>query len=84
MPTQIIPDHLRQQLALVGFQYWSEQDATVEGALSQHPIAPAMNGRDRRLVLPLTCQANGARNWAIPAAGKRSLLSADVAASGCN
>ncbi|MNO88931.1 hypothetical protein D3C76_803990 [compost metagenome] len=61
MPTPIVTDHLGQQLALVGFQCLDKQAAAVEGMLTQHPIAPAMDGRDRRFIHPLTRQLQPAR-----------------------
>ena len=49
----IVAHHLGEQLALIGLQGLGEVAVAVEGVLAQHPIAPAVDGRDRGLVHPL-------------------------------
>ena len=56
MLTPVVAHHFGKQLAVVGFQGLAEQAAAVEGVLAQHALAPAVNGRHRRLVHPLRGQ----------------------------
>ncbi len=52
----VVAHDLGQQLAVIGLQGLAEQAAAVEGMLTQHALAPAMNGGDGRLVHPLRGQ----------------------------
>ena len=54
--TPVIPHRLGAQFRKVGFELLFEQAAAIEGVFTQHPVAPAMNGRHRRLVHPFRSQ----------------------------
>ena len=49
----VIAHHLPQQFTVVGFETLGEQATAVECVLTQHALAPAVNGRYGSLVHPL-------------------------------
>jgi len=49
----VVAHDLAKQVAVVGFQALGEQAAAVEGVLSEHALAPAVDGRHGRFIHPL-------------------------------